>query len=347
MPSLSIVKTDLGKGIKWGAIIIGILIILFIAIKFLLFVKELIFPTAPPPPTVAYGKLLKPYFPEGIKKDFTYEIDTISGELPVFPLTLRVYEMEQRGPDLLAVERISKKLTELNFRNRPQQISDFVYKWTNPTTPQQDLILNIKLSEFNLSSPFMEYESSLKGKNFSSSSEPIGAAQNFLKTLDFYPEDIDEEKTRVEFKTLENKNLTPTTRVVNSNVADVYFFQKSKDDLPIVYPQGPNSSMKLTIAAGSLMGRVIDAKFSHQKILEGSETYPIKTAQEAYEELKKGNAYVPSYSGNDNKVLIKNVYPALYYEGTVQKYLTPVIVFEGNNGFLAYVFAIKDEWIDK
>lgn len=346
MPTLSIVKMDFGKGFKWGGIIIGIAIILFIVLKFLFFVKELILPSAPPPPTVSFGKLPPPYFPEGIKKDFTYEIDTLSAELPILNQSEKIYKMEQRGPDILAVEKASTKVSSLGFRSRPQQISDFIYKWNNSNPPVQNLILNIKLSEFNLSSSYLNYENLLKGKNFTSQSEPIGAATSFLKTLEFFPEDIDEEKTKVEFMTLDGGVVNPTTRTINSNIADVYFFQKSKDDLPIVYPQGNKSSMKLTVGAGSLKGKILDGKFSHQNALDETATYPIKTAQEAYEDLKNGKAYVASHSSDDTKVLIKKVYTALYSEGQIQQYLTPVIVFEGNNGFIAFVPAIKAGWID-
>lgn len=346
MPTLSIVKMDFGKGLKWGGIILGIIIILFISLKFLLFIKELILPTSPPPPTVTYGKLPKQYFPDGIKKDFTYEVDTISGNLPSLNLSEKVYKMEQKGPDILAVEKASKKVAGLGFYTRPQQISDFVYRWSNPLPPEQNIILNIKLSEFNLSSNYLKFESNINGRNFINKTEPITAASNFLKTLEFYPEDIDEEKTKVEFMKLEKGVINPTSRIVDSNIANVYFFQKSKDELPIVYPQGLNSSMKLTVGAGQLTGMILDSNFSHQNILEESATYPIKTAQEAFDDLKNGKGYIATHSGEDRNVLIKNVYPALYSEGRLQQYMIPVIVFEGNNGFVAFVPAVKDEWIN-
>jgi len=346
MPTLSIVKMDFGKGLKWGAVILGIIIILFIALKFLFFIKELILPSSPPPPTVTFGKLPKQYFPDGLKKDFTYEIDTVSGNLPRLSESEKVYKMELLGPDILAVEKASKKVAELGFYSRPQQISDFVYKWTNPSPPDQNLILNIKLSEFNLSSAYLKYESSVKERNFTNKSEAIKPAADFLKTLGFYPQDIDEEKTKVEFLKLENGTISPTSRVVDSNIANVYFFQKSKDELPIVYPQGSNSSMKLMVGTGQLEGTILDANFSHQNILDESATYPIKTSQEAFDDLKNGKGYIANQSGNDTKILIKNVYSALYSEGRLQEYLMPVIVFEGNNSFVAFVPAIKDEWIN-
>ncbi len=347
MPTLSIVKTDFGKLGKWAAIVIGALIVLFVILKILLMIKEAIFPTQPPPPTVTYGKLSSAYFPEGIKKDFTYEIDTLSGNLPTFTPSTAVYKMEQKGPDILAVKKASDRVSALGFNSKPLQISDFVYKWRNESPPIQDLILNIKLSEFNLSSSFLNYEKDIQARNFTNKTEPIDTASKFLNTLGLYPEDIDTEKTKVEFANLSNGVISPTTRIVNSNVATVYFFQRAKNEIPIVYPQGNKSTMRLLVSAGELQNKVLDSKFSHQKILDESATYPIKTANQAFEELKKGNGYVAAHNGGDNHVLIKKAYVGLYYEGRIQKYLTPVIVFEGNNDFVAFVPAVTDEWIDK
>ena len=105
--------------------------------------------------------------------------------------------------------------------------------------------------------------------------------------------------------------------------------------------------MRLVVAAGSLTGKVVDGKFSYQNILDESATYPIKTAGQALEELKNGKAYIATHTNTDTKVLIKNVYLGLYSEGRLQQYLTPVIVFEGNNEFIAFVPAITDEWTNK
>lgn len=347
MPTLSVVKYDFGKFFKWGGIALGALIILFIVLKMLFFVKELILPSPPPPPTMAFGKLPKTYFPDGVKKDFNYSIDTLTGKLPALPPSAKAYQMEQKGPDLLAVQHASDKVTLLGFNPHPDQISDFVYKWNNPDMPQQNLILNIKLEEFNLSSSFLNYESELKTENFKSRDDAIKDAQLFLQTLNLYPNDIDDKKTKVEFSSLDNGVITPSNRVVTSNLATVYYFQKSKDDVPIVYPQGINSSMRLVVGAGKLKGAVVDGKFSHQNIQDVFATYPIKTAEEAYDELKNGKGYIASYTGQDSNITIKNVYLGLYYEGKIQKYLTPVVVFEGNDNFVAYVPAITDEWIDK
>lgn len=347
MPTLSVVKYDFLKIGKWGGIIIGVIIILFLAFKFLLFVKEIIFPTPPPPPTVNFGKLPIVNFPEGLNKSFTYEIDTLSGELPIFPISEKVYKMEQRGRDILAVEKINQKVAGFGFNNRPQQISDFTYKWINPSPPDQKLTFNIKLNEFNLNSSYLNYKEMLQSNNFQNKTQPINTASSFINGVGMNLTDIDQEKTKIYFSNITANDNIPVEKATDSNIATVYFFQKDIDKLPIVYPQGINSSMKIITGAGKLMGIVLEASFSHQNVLDESATYPIKTAQEAYDDLRSGKAYIASHVGDDTKILIKEIYPALFYEGKLQEYMIPVIVFEGNNDFVAYVPAVRDEWLNK
>ncbi len=93
--------------------------------------------------------------------------------------------------------------------------------------------------------------------------------------------------------------------------------------------------------------QIVDGHFFHQNISTKFSTYPLKTADQAFSELKDQKAYIASYYGNNNNVSIKNVFLAFYMEDAPQDYLMPIIIFEGDNGFFAYVSAITDEWINK
>lgn len=346
MPTLSIVRTDFKKILKWGGIALAVLISLFILFKILIAVKNIILPPSAPVATATFGKLKEPDFPNSVEKDFDYEIDTLSGDLPNLASITNVYKMEQRGPDILAVEKASKNVEQLGFNYNPQQISDYVYKWTEPNPPNKVLVEDIRLNDVNLTSSFIDYEDRFKDKSFRSEKQIIEEAANFLKTLGFYPDDVDEEKTKIDFAKLENGAFQGSNKINGSNIATVYLFQKDKEGVPIVYPQGDNSSMKIVLGAGRFSTEVVEASFSNQKILDEVSTYPIKTAGQAFDDLKNKKAFVLSHSGDGNHVKIKEVYLALYSAGKLQDYLTPVIVFKGDNNFLAYVPAITDEWTD-
>ncbi|MCL5432856.1 MAG: hypothetical protein M1524_01950, partial [Patescibacteria group bacterium] len=74
-------------------------------------------------------------------------------------------------------------------------------------------------------------------------------------------------------------------------------------------------------------------------------TYPIKTADESFSDLQRGDAYIVSYDGTDPNIKIKNVYLGYYLGDTEQDYLMPIVVFEGNDNFVAFISAIKNEWL--
>lgn len=332
---------------KWAAIVIGILIGIFVLIKIAFFIKELISPTPPPPPTVSFGKLPAIFFPESINKKFTYSIDTLSGKLPSLPDRAKVYEMEKPGPDLLAVERANDKVASLGFDAKPEQLSDIQYRWTSAGPPAKSLVLNVNMASFTLYSSYLTDPVVLSGVFLGNQEDAVSTAKTFLNALDLYPEDIDEDKTKIELFSINSEVLGPATSLSRAKLISVSFFQKDKDDVRMVYPGGIHSPMNFIIGSGDRDPEVVNARFFYQKATEESATYPIKTADEAFEELKNGKGRVVTQTGNNLNIVIKDVYLGLYSEGKQQDYLMPVVVFEGNDNFIAYVSAIKDEWIEK
>ena len=115
--------------------------------------------------------------------------------------------------------------------------------------------------------------------------------------------------------------------------------------MPIVYPSGTGSTMNITLAGAGSNMQVIDARFFYQKTLDESGTYSIISSEQAFDLLKNGKAYVASHKSKNLNIVIKKVYLAYYFTGRSQKYLTPVVVFEGKDDFIAYVSAVKGEWI--
>lgn len=344
MPTLSVVKIHFLKVGKWLLIILGILIGMFLLIRGLFFIKELISPTPPPAPTVTFGKIPKPYFPQGIKKEFKFTIDTLSGELPQFPDRSKVYKLGKSEPDILAVERMSEKAVSLGFSQEAEQLSENVYRWRDPTSPNRILVVNVLLGEFNLSSDYIFSEGLLNNQGVISETSSINTAKDFLLSMGLYPQDLDETKTKTIPLKIDGGSLYEVKKPSETKIINIHFYQKDVDELPIVYSLGSGSSMQLTVAGGNQKEEVIDGRYFYQNRTEESATYPIITSEKAYDELKKGNAFIASHEGTDTNIVIKKVYLAYYSPGKIQDYLTPVVVFEGKDNFFAYVPAINQQW---
>lgn len=313
-------------------------------------IKEYFFPTPLPPPTVKFGKLPSIAFPDNATNPpvggFTYRLNTLSGQLPSLPTQTRVYKIVNPEPNLLALQRSQERVSKIGFDSSPIRISNTLYQWTSQNAPPKKLLLDIISLNFSLSSDFVSDQDILSARNLPDENGAIETAKNFFSNISF-PDDIDTQKTKATLLSIEGQELVPATSFSKTQIIRVDFFQKDVDKLPLYYPKPKNSIMYVLIAAGSFEPQIVEAKFFHHSISEISSTYPIKTAEEALSELKNKKAYIASYFGSEANIAIKDISLGYYLSDEEQNYLLPVIVFEGNNGFFAYVEALKDEWREK
>jgi hypothetical protein len=348
--SLSVFKKDFFKIAKWAAIVLGIIIGIILIIRLFFFVKEIFFPSPPTPATVSFGKIPPIKFQNGIQKEYKYTLDTLSGTTPILPDKIEVFEMGDAEPDILAVERAREKVQNIGFTNPPEQLSDVVYRWQTNEPFLKTLIMNVHLPQVNLTSAFLTNQNILSAVYLPDQKTAITAASNFLNTLSLKSDDLDDEKTETKLLSIENGVIKEASSISNAELIGVYFKNKNVNEMPIFYPRGVLSNIGVIVGSGEFSStdpQIVDARYFHQPITDKSATYPIKTAEEALEELKNGKAYIASYDGVSDNILIKDIYLGYYIEGETQKYLMPIIVLEGSDGFLAYVSGVRDEWIDK
>ncbi len=341
--------TSLTKKIaKWSAIIVGSIIVLLILIRVGIILKEIIAPTPLPPPTVSFGKLPFIEFPKSsLTQQSNYSIDTVSGSLPKFPDRTKVFKIERPNPDLLALEKTGEKVAQAGFSSSPARVLENTYQWADLQNPTlRKINVDIFTLQFSVSSAFLSNQAVIQGLNLPDPNRAKTVAQDLLSSLSFLYDDLDLGKTKTNLFSINNSTLVLATSVSTAQIIEIDFFQKDIDKLPVVYPKTNNSTMNIFVGGGENQPQVVKGDFFHQNISSESATYPIKTASDALSQLENGNAYILSPLNNKN-VSIKNVYLGYYMSDKKQNFLMPVIVFEGDNGFIAYVSGVKDEWINK
>lgn len=322
--------------LKWLGLIIAALIVFL----FLMKIKDAVFPAAPPPPKVGFGKLPAIEFPANVlTKNLNYSINTITGTLPAFSSSEKVYKLEKDKPDLLSLSRAKEKARGIGFEKDPAQVSENVYQWKDENG--KILTMNILNFNFNVSSDYLLNNNIPNFKNRADLA--VSVAKDFLGRMSFLPKDLDDSKTTTDLFFIKNFKLVPSTSLSNAQVVRVNFFQKDFNNLPIFYPN-PTSPLNFTIG-GTPDPDVLEANFSYQKLSDVFSTYPLKSADKAYEDLKKGDAYI-SVQPQAASVSIKKVTLGYYVGEKEQNFLMPIIVFEGDN-FRAYVSAVTDEWVNK
>lgn len=335
--------------LKWLLIILVVFLGIFIVYKLATMVKEMLYPTPPPQPTILFGKISAPNFPQNnVNKKLTYSIDTVSGFLPVFTDQIKVYAIFKPKPDLIALQKAKDKVRSGGFTNGPIKVSDTIYDWsTNNEDLQKNIRVNIDTFDFQVTSDLFTDPNVLSANNLPDQAESISLAKEFLERMEYLSDNLDIVNTEVNMFSINNNSFITATSLSNAQIMQVNFFQNSIDDLPIFYKNPHESNINVLIASGNSSGQIVGANYLNQTITDESSTYPLKTTDEAFADLKSGNAYLASYEGEENEIKIKDVFLAYYMEPIAQTYLTPIYIFEGNNGFQAYVTAIKDEWINK
>ncbi|QQG41053.1 MAG: hypothetical protein HYV37_01875 [Candidatus Levyibacteriota bacterium] len=348
MPTLHAVTEETKQITKWAVITVFALILLFFVVRFGTTIKEYFYPTPPAPPTVAFGKLPSLIFPNNsTDKKLLYSLDTITGTLPNFPDRTTVYSIDESQPNLLGLQNAQKKVEAIGFNNSPYPLSENTYIWTETASPFRKLILNIVSNNFTLSSNYLLNPDLLIKTPVPDQASAQTSATNFLTRLSLFPNDIDIAKTKTTLLTIQNQRLVEASSPSTAQVVRVDFYQKDINQIPIYYPNPPQSIIYFILTGGRFDEEIIEAKFNHSTINQtSSATYPIKTADQAFAELQKQKAYLASYFGNQDIIRIKNVSLGYYLGDPPQTYLMPIIVFEGDNGFFAYVPAITDAWID-
>ena len=332
---------------RWGIISVIALIILFIIYGMLVSVKNTLFPLPPPKATVSYGPLPPIVFPQGITNAYTYTLNTVSGAFPVFDLNENVYPMVYNPPDLLALQNAGKKAQALGFTQGPYEINNQLYEWYANDAAQRHIIINIVNYGFTITANLTADPNIMSANKLPDEAGAVDFVKNYLQNINSYYPDIDESKTKTTLYSLRNNTFYPATSLSDAQIIRVDFFQKNVNNLPIYYEKPGSSIMNFLVSGGSYLPQLVGGSFVYQTPTSDFSTYPLKTAQEAFNELKVGKAYIASYYGASTNITINNIFLAYYIGSSTQKYLMPIIVFQGNNGFYAYVSAITDEWISK
>lgn len=343
MLSLHDVVDAVKRVFKYGAILVATVISMVIIFKIIGAIKG-----TPPPPaaTVCFGKLPKTLFPlNATEKKLTYSIDTISGNLPVYQSDrIDIYETILPQPNLKVLDNAQEKLSRIGFASRGNVISGSLYKWENAS---QKIDYDIIYSNFIFTSNFLSDEDVLSGNNKPDETTAISVSQSFLSDLYSFPDIIDTNKTRITLQSIVNNEIVSASDLSAAKIIRVDFYQKDINKIPVFYSHPPFSNINILVTGGKNNAQVSHANYSLNTFNDKPCTYPVKTIQEAYEELKQGNAYIGFYNGNSSNVTIKDAFIAYYMDEKPQKYSIPIFVFKGDNEFFAYVEAIKDEWIDK
>ncbi len=337
--------TSLTKNIlKWGGIGLGVLMVLILLFRGGKLVANSLFPKKPIPPKAAFGKLPAIIFPESVTdQSFTYSLDTVTGSVDSFADRANVYKTIPPVPTLLDLKTTRNYVASAGFNSSETIITDTQYSWRDSQQIDRLLTINIVSKDFTISSNYLNYPD-LTPIGEVDPADAIEKTTEFLKKISLYPMDFDPSKIATQLLTLQGNTLFASTSLSTAQLVRVDLFQNDVNKFPIMYSHPPYSSMHFLIG-GHNSGQILDANFSHQQIGKENTAYPIISGETAYTMLKDGKAYIASYYGDNSDITIKSIYLAYFMSDKKQDYLMPIYVFEGKDGFFAYISAVTSDWI--
>ncbi len=280
-------------------------------------------------PEMKFGELPKPAFPDSnvSSSNYSYSLDTATGGLPQTPKLLKVYFLPKSGVTLLAPDKSAKLAESLGFSSNPEVVSQTQFKFAD----DNDGELNVDLTTGNFNFQKQIASGSATLNTLPDQTQIVGSFKNYLSARGLLPDELKTGKSSVTF---DNKNPT------DSDTAEVTLWPTNVDDMPIVTAAFNRGLVRGTIT------KVDDEnnKFIHISYIywpvdkSTSSTYPLKTPEQAFADLRAGNGFV-SIEPINPKVSISSVYLAYYEQEDYSPYLLPVFVFEGPD-FAALVPAI-------
>lgn len=310
-----------------------------------------LFPPKPPPPSNAFGMLPKLQFPEHASPSgqLTFRLETIEGRVPAASESAFVYFMPKSPANLLALNKTQEFAQRLGFDPNPIQETKNMYRFTDPDFILRMFRYDIVSNNFILRYRFEEDTGVLNEKNFAGSDALLNEAKSLLQSYRLYNDDIQLGKSSVKFLKLVGDRLVPTTSLSTADAVRVDFYRKTVGNTSVVTSNPDEGPVNFVFSgAQNEKRRILQFAYTYWPIdYETTATYGLKTSAIAWQELQSGTGYIARYPRTGNQGVVRNVYLAYYDSYDPQTYLQPVFVFEGDNGFMAYVPAVAPPWIEQ
>jgi hypothetical protein len=339
------------KGVRYGLYLIVALVIGRFLLNAGIAAYKNAFPTPPPKPTVAFGQLpALPFPPRPSYGSLTYTLETPDGKLPVFPDQLEVISMTAPQSSLQSLEKAKTKAKGLGFSDEGKVIAENVpsiYVFPKQSSPS-NLVFNIITDVFSISYD-LTANPSVVANQPPAPDQAISRVRSLLQAGSSFPVDLTGAAT-TELLKIENGKFVKALSLSDAQMTKVNLFRKNigtdpKTSIPMVTPEYPEANIWVILTGSN---EVAQAEYHYFPLDETKKaTYPIKTVQQAWEELQAGKAYIARKEDSAPVIAIRRVFLAYFDAGQYAEYLQPVIVFEGDNNFYAFVPAVETELYGK
>ncbi len=301
-----------------------------------------------PEATLAFGKLPSLPFPQReAPTGLSYSLELPQGSLPVFQELVEVYFMPPFQRNINALEDARQKATAFSFQPQEKQVAETipnVYVFQHLREPT-NFTINIVTGIFSIGYNFDGNPQVLTGIPPAAATASINLS-TVLTSANVFPADLKNGTNLTRFFKVEGGQFIEVSSLSEASLTRVDIARKGygkQGNIPPVGPNFPDSNVWFMLAGGSknpVVGEYHYFPVDQARLA----TYPIKTSEEAWKELTAGRAFIANPGNADKTKVIRRVYLAYYDAGQYTPFYQPVIAFEGDGGFAAYVPAVVSDY---
>lgn len=298
----------------------------------------------PPPeekPDVKYGQLPPLDLPPSIfpSSNFTYSLDTVTGNLPRleqdpnFRKIVKVYYINKSVVTLLSPDRSFAFAQKFGINTPPQILSEILYRYF-----QDGKTLTVELDTQNFK--YANTKVPPSNEILPDDNSLINGFRGILANAGVLNEELRDGSAKVTLLKEENGKLKPTKLRTEARFTHVSLWPKAIDG-KLIYSPKFNVSLISALTAGSTdnIQNYMSIEYTYWLVDKSTfATYPAKSLEKAFEELKAGQGTVV-ISPQVPNASITSVSAGYYLPEKYAPFLQPIYVFEGPE-FAAYTSAI-------
>src|SRR3989344_3090663 len=288
-------------------------------------------------PDNKFGLLPDPDFPKSLvsSSNFTYSLDTKTGGLPKigdagFEKIVKVYFIVKSFATLLSPEKSQTLSERFDLNITPIILSETRYKFERQ---EKSLLVDLDTGNFS----YLKQASISATLGVNDDNQLVSDFKRFLDASGYLKEDLREGRTKVVLLKNDQGQLSPTTLRSEAVGAQISLWPKPIDSKSIFTADFNKALVSATVLnSAANLEDYLSMEFTYYPIdLTTFATYYLKSADEAFEDLKQGRGAV-ILEPKKPQVSISSLYLGYYLPQSYTPFLQPIYVFEGPD-FVAYV----------
>lgn len=307
-------------------------------------------PNLPPveeKPDTKFGILPFPDFPKTFvsSSNFTYSLDTTTGGLPKigdegFEKLIKVYFILKPYATFLSPDRSQALAEKFGINLAPEILNETTYRFTEQKEYAiKTLTVNLDTGNFTYTK-----EATFSGEIVSDDNQLVSDFKNTLEKLAVLKTELKEGRTKVVLLKKQGDSFVETNLRTESQAVQISLWPAAIDKKSIFTPDFNKSLVSGVIKnSANDLENYLSLDFTFWPVDQTTfATYPLKAADQAFEDLKSGKGVVV-LEPKKPQVSITSIYLGYYLSQNYTPYLLPIYIFEGPQ-FVSFVSAIDSEF---